>query len=106
MQLPKLTDLQFLVLGTLADAELSAEDLRERLSEGRTFGIGIAAFCRLMLRLEDMGLVDGRYESKKIGDHPIREKYYKVTGQGRTAFNEKLQFTAAIAAETRGAFNV
>ena len=104
MQLPTLTDLQFLVLGTLAGAELSGEELRDRLHESRS--IRLAAFYRLMLRLEEAGLVEGRYEAKTIDGHSIREKFYRITGQGISAFREKSEFTAAINAQVRGAFNV
>ncbi len=94
MPLPDITHLQFLVLGLLMDGELSGRLLREGMAEdGRRKSA--PAFYQFMARLEDAGLVEGRYEPKILDGQPIKERWYKVTGRGESAWRDTRDFYMA-----------
>jgi DNA-binding PadR family transcriptional regulator len=81
----EITVLQFRVLATLLDGDLAGRDVRDRLAE-----IGapmkLAAFYRLMGRLEDAGFVEGRYERRRVSNENVRIRIYKITGAGLTVW--------------------
>ena len=102
MSLPRLSHLQFLVLGVLLSAELRGRDVRERLAD---FGVRKAgpAFYQLMARLEDAGFVHGRYEQEIVEAQIIRERVYKIRARGVTAWNECRDFQSQVIERLGGA---
>ncbi|HEX8201192.1 MAG TPA: hypothetical protein VF590_11945 [Isosphaeraceae bacterium] len=84
MPLPELTHLQFLVLTILMDGERSGREVREKLVEAGEQKSG-PAFYQFMARLEDGGFVEGWYEQKVIDGQIIKERRYRLTGQGAKA---------------------
>lgn len=102
MRLPRLSHLQFAVLGTLFASERSGREIRGRLREvgvRRT----VAAFYQLMARLEDAGLVEGWYDQKIIRGQIIKERRYRLTKAGARAWRAACDFylESAKAAERR-----
>ena len=101
MSLPRLSHLQFLVLGILLNEELRGRDLRSRLAE---FGVRKSgpAFYQLMARLEDANFLTGRYEQEIVEGQIIRERCYKIRAPGVAAWNECRAFQATIMEELGG----
>ncbi len=97
-QLPTLTHLQFLVIGLLLESVSSGRSLRARLKENGARKSG-PAFYQLMARLEDSGLVEGRYVKQSVSGQTVRERHYDVTTPGRTAWRASQEFYAHIAAQ-------
>ena len=95
---PRLSHLQFLVLGTLLHHERLGREIREDL---RHFGIKRSgpAFYQLMSRLEDAELVEGRYEQSIIDSQIIRQRTYRLKAAGRRAWNDCRRFTETVIAE-------
>src|SRR5262249_19056782 len=91
MPLPTLTSLQFLVLGVLVQGEKAGRDIRAALAAQRVKKTG-PAFYQLMARMEDGGLVEGRYEQQIIDRQIIKERWYKAKGAGLRAFNDTREF--------------
>ena len=91
MNLPKITHLQFHVLTNLHDAEHPGRDLRRRLAEVGMRRSG-PAFYQLMSRLEDAGLVRGRYEQKIVDGQIIKERFYSITREGLAAWQATRDF--------------
>ncbi len=91
MQLPKLSHLQFTVLGQLLGSPASGRDIRSRL---RTFGANKSgpAFYQLMARMEDAGLVEGWYEQQIVDGQIIRERHYKIARNGQRAWQRSRDF--------------
>src|SRR5258708_6269369 len=89
--LPELSHLQFAVLEVLGAAQMSGKDLRTGLRE-----LGIAksgpAFYQMMARLEEAKLVEGWYSQQIIDGQIIKERQYKITGNGIRALNQTKQF--------------
>ena len=91
MPLPEITHLQFLVLASLLDGEQSGRFLRLKLDEIGERKSG-PAFYQMMARLEDAGLVRGRYEQKIVEGQIIKERRYRVTAAGHAACNQVYEF--------------
>lgn len=89
--IPKLSHLQFLVVGTLRGKRVPGREIREALSD---FGVRKSgpAFYQLMARLEDSGLVTGHYHQEVIDSQIIRERHYEVTAAGRRAWDASRDF--------------
>ena len=100
-----LPHLQFAVLSVLASTELSGREIRERLS---ALGLKKAgpAFYRLMSRLEESGLVRGKYEQEIINGQIVRERFYTATARGRHARDATATFHERLIAQFRGARTV
>src|SRR4051794_27224023 len=94
MPLPELTHLQFLVLSILLDAERSGRYVREQLAE-QGVRKTLAAFYQLMSRLEEAGLVEGRYVQEVIDGIPVKERHYRITGEGIGAWKRTRDFYLA-----------
>jgi hypothetical protein len=47
-----------------------------------------------MARMEDASFVAGSYEQKIVKSQIIRERHYRVTAVGRSAWNDTRQFYA------------
>ena len=105
MGLPKLSHLQFLVLGILRGGELRGRDIRERLKD---FGVRKSgpAFYQLMARLEDSSFVRGRYEQEIVKSQMIRERCYKIRAHGISTWNDCRDFQSTIIEELGGVTGV
>jgi DNA-binding PadR family transcriptional regulator len=93
LKLPQTTHLQFSVLAFLQAGEQSGKAVRRRLGE-----LGLRrsspAFYQLMSRLEDAGLVAGRYEQQVIDGQIIKERVYTITEKGELAWQTTRDFYA------------
>lgn len=90
-RLPTVTHLQFLVLEHLRGGERAGSDTRALLAEHgarRT----LAAFYQLMARLEEGGLVVGRYAQKTVRGQVVKERRYALTPLGEAAWQETCSF--------------
>ena len=91
MELPQITHLQFSVLAFLHGGERPGKAVRSKLAELGLRRSG-PAFYQLMSRLEDAGLVDGRYDQKVIDGQIIKERFYTVTEEGVEAWKATRDF--------------
>jgi DNA-binding PadR family transcriptional regulator len=89
--LPKISHLQFLVLGCLGSSELNGRQLRKCMAEEGTTMSG-PSFYQMMGRLEKSKFVEGWYNQKTIEGQIIRERHYRITGKGISAFKATLCF--------------
>ena len=89
--IPRLSHLQFLVVGILRGQSVPGREIRERL---KAFGIrkGGPAFYQLMSRLEDAGLVDGSYHQEIVDGQIIRERHYTLTADGSRSWEGSRDF--------------
>jgi DNA-binding PadR family transcriptional regulator len=90
-ELPRLSHLQFLVVGLLSREAMSGHEIRERLRE---FGVRKSgpAFYQLMARLEEGDLVRGAYRQEVIEGQIIRERHYRITAGGSRAWEASRRF--------------
>ncbi len=89
--IPRLSHLQFAVLDILGTATMRGKNLRARLSE-RDIRKSGPAFYQMMARLEQAKFVKGWYEQQIIDGQIIKERQYKITGNGIDAYNETKTF--------------
>jgi DNA-binding PadR family transcriptional regulator len=96
-RIPRLTHLQFLVLGQLRDGERPGRVIRDALA---AHGVkrSAPAFYQLMARLERDGLVQGWYEPVIVGDQAVRERRYRITASGTRAWRQTRLFYESVAA--------
>ncbi|MGD2069695.1 MAG: helix-turn-helix transcriptional regulator [Gemmatimonadota bacterium] len=90
-QTPRLSHLQFLVVGTLLGGGLSGRQIRKRLQDFAVRKSG-PAFYQLMARLEDAGLVEGTYHQEIVEGQIIRERHYTITADGSRAWKASRDF--------------
>jgi len=97
-RLPRLTHLQFLVLGLLRQGECPGRVVREALAR---HGVdrSAPAFYQLMARLERDGLVEGWYEQVTAGDQAVTERRYRLRPAAAKLWNEARDFYAEIGAQ-------
>jgi hypothetical protein len=91
MPLPDITHLQFLVLQILLGRERSGREVRERLAEEGARK-SLAAFYQMMARLEDAKMVEGSYRAIEINGQKFQERWYKIIGAGRRAWDQTRNF--------------
>ena len=93
-RLPRITHLQFLVLGVLRDGEQPGRLIRDTLA---AYGVRrtAPAFYQLMARLERDGLVDGWYEQVTVGDQAVTERRYRLRPAGGRLWTEARDFYTA-----------
>lgn len=91
MSLPKLSHLQAAVLDALGSREISGRQLRAIL-KSRNIKKSGPAFYQLMARLEDSEFVEGFYEDKIIEGQRIRERRYRLKGEGVSALQNLQRF--------------
>src|SRR3954462_966385 len=98
-RIPRLTHLQFLVLGQLRDAEQPGRVIREALA---AHGVrrSAPAFYQLMARLERDRLVDGWYEQVAAGDQAVTERRYRLRPSGARLWAEARDFYTTVIART------
>ncbi len=91
MALPRLSNLQFVVLGALRAGPLTGRDIRTRLAEfgARKTGPG---FYQLMSRLEEGGHVRGWYTQEIVGGQIIRERNYELLASGEATWTGNREF--------------
>ena len=94
MTVPKLTHLQFLILGMLLGGTRSGKSIRAELDEGGSPKSG-PSFYQIMARLEDEGFVGGWYDQKVVEGQIIRERHYEVTALGRATWQGTRDFYQA-----------
>src|SRR5436190_20230938 len=101
-RIPRLTHLQFLVLGQLFGGEQPGRVIREALA---AHGVrrSAPAFYQLMARLERDRLVDGWYEQVSAGDQAVTERRYRLRPSGAKLWAEARDFyTRLIARAAEG----
>jgi len=91
VKLPKITHLQFSVLASLMGGEQAGKSVRRQLAELGMRRSG-PAFYQLMSRLEDAGLVVGRYDQKVVDGQIIKERVYEVSDEGAAAWQATRDF--------------
>jgi DNA-binding PadR family transcriptional regulator len=91
MPIPRISHLQFVVLDALRTGERSGRELRTILA-GYGVRTSLPAFYQAMARLEDHGMVSGRYEPKVVAGQTCRERRYQITGPGRSAWKTVRDF--------------
>lgn len=108
MSLPEITHLQFLVLSGLRQGGQAGRALRTLLQRNGVRRSG-PAFYQMMARLEDGGLVEGRYDHKVVDGQAIKERRYVITAAGEEAWEGTRDFylgnldAAAVERETERA---
>ncbi len=106
MSLPDITHLQFLVLSSLRQGAQAGRVIRALLRSNGVRRSG-PAFYQMMARLEDAGLVEGRYEQRVVQSQAIKERSYAITDVGEDAWEATRDFylgnLAADAGANRGA---
>jgi DNA-binding PadR family transcriptional regulator len=91
VKIPSITHLQFSVLAYLQGGERSGKSVRGQLGDLGMRRSG-PAFYQLMSRLEDAGLVAGRYDQKVIDGQIIKERFYTVSEEGLDAWTSTRDF--------------
>lgn len=99
MALPSLTHLQVVVLGCLRDQGRSGREIRAWLSKEHGIRKSGPTFYQLMARLEDAGYVKGWYDKKIVGGQIIRERRYRILGEGVQSWERTTEFYRQLAAE-------
>ena len=98
--LPPVTHLQYLVLDALDGRERSGRDLRALLVAHRVKN-SAPAFYQMMGRLEDAGLVEGRYDHRVVAGQHLKERSYRLTRAGIRAISDTRAFYARPVASAR-----
>ena len=91
MSLPEITHLQFSILAFLQGGERNGKAVREQLAGAGMRRSG-PAFYQLMARLEDAGLVLGRYDQKVVDGQIIKERFYSISPVGVVAWEATRDF--------------
>jgi DNA-binding PadR family transcriptional regulator len=96
-RIPKLTHLQFVVLGLLRDGEQPGRAIRDAIA---AHGVkrSAPAFYQLMARLERDRLVDGWYEQVTAGDQAVTERRYRLRAAGAKLWAETRDFYSTLIA--------
>lgn len=94
-RIPKLTHLQFLILGILRGERKSGKSVRNQLQRRGIRKSG-PAFYQLMARLEDVGFVRGWYEQEIVNGQIIRERNYEITAAGLRAWQASCEFYVSV----------
>ncbi len=89
--LPELSHLQFAVLTALGPSVASGRELRQRLKAAGITKSG-PAFYQMMARLEEGKFVSGWYEQKIVEGQIIKERKYRILGNGADALRATRNF--------------
>ncbi|EGF27380.1 PadR family transcriptional regulator [Rhodopirellula baltica] len=100
MNIPEITPLQSLVLGVLSKNAASGKEIRQEL-QSRGAKKSLPSFYQLMSRLEEAGFVTGSYKLISVNGKNVRERTYKITGQGRKVLQHSLDFSVQLEALVR-----
>lgn len=98
--LPPVTHLQFLVLDALDGRERAGRDLRALLA-AHSVKNSAPAFYQMMGRLEDAGLIEGRYDQRVVAGQHLKERSYRITRAGIRAAADTRAFYAKPLASAR-----
>jgi DNA-binding PadR family transcriptional regulator len=98
-RIPRITHMQFLVLGLLRVHEQPGRVLREALA-AHGAKRSAPAFYQLMARLERDRLVDGWYEQVTAGDQSVTERRYRLRPAGARLWAEARDFYTAVIGQT------
>ncbi|MDA8021359.1 MAG: helix-turn-helix transcriptional regulator [Thermoanaerobaculia bacterium] len=95
MSVPRLSNLQFLVLGALRAGPLTGGALRDQLRE---FGVRRSGpgFYQMMSRLEQAELVKGWYTQEIVEGQIIRQRHYELLPSGASAWRRQRDFQMSI----------
>jgi DNA-binding PadR family transcriptional regulator len=88
---PKLSNLQFLVLGVLRAGPRTGRAVRTELERFDVRKSG-PAFYQMMSRLEAAGFVKGWYTQQVVAGQIIRERHYELEAAGSGAWNLNRDF--------------
>ena len=91
MSTPKLSSLQFLVLGILLAGPQTGREVRAELERFDVRKSG-PAFYQLMSRIEAGGFVKGWYAQEIVESQIIRERHYELQAAGRAAWKGSRDF--------------
>ncbi len=91
MSVPRLSHLQFLVVGLLKGRTLSGHEIRQQLKSFDVRKSG-PAFYQMMARVEDAGLVEGTYHQEILDGQIIRERHYRITPDGLQTWEASRDF--------------
>ena len=105
MPVPRLSNLQFVVLGSLRAEPLSGREIRDRLDE---FGVRKTGpgFYQMMSRLEDAGFVEGWYTQEIVKGQIIRERNYRLATSGAQVWSDNRDFHLKVIERFDGAGGV
>src|SRR6476619_4022076 len=94
-RIPRLTHLQFLVLGLLRSGEQPGRVVRDAIV---AHGVrrSAASFYQLMARLERDRLVDGWYEQVTAGDQAVTERRYRLRPSGGQPWPNTCEYHATL----------
>src|SRR3954469_7032564 len=98
-RIPRITHMQFLVLGLLRAHEQPGRVLREALA-AHGAKRSAPAFYQLMARLERDRLVDGWYEQVTAGDQSVTERRYRLRPAGARVWAATRGFYTAVIGQT------
>lgn len=84
-----------LVLDCLGTNKISGRELRKLLAAKGNKKSG-PAFYQLMARLEESGFVEGDYAQKIVESQIIKERWYRITGEGQKAKATTEQFYSGL----------
>ncbi len=82
--------------------QATGRQLRQRLADYAVRKSG-PAFYQLMSRMEDAGVVKGWYQQEIVEGQIIRERHYKITAPGKTAWRRSSEFYRKVSNELGGA---
>jgi len=91
LRIPSVTHLQFLVLDALSTGERAGRELRRLLAEHGVRRTA-PAFYQMMARLEDAGMVEGRYDQKVVDGQLLKERRYTILRAGARALADTHNF--------------
>lgn len=94
MPIPKMTDLQFLVLTLLFDGPKAGRELRRELDEHQA-PMNKSSFSDLVRRLERAGLVPGDWVPTVVGGQTHYHRVYCATVTGLATWRQVRAFYAA-----------
>lgn len=91
MSVPRLSNLQFLVLAALRAGSLTGREIRDRLAE---FGVRKSGpgFYQIMSRLEEASFLEGWYTQEIVDGQIIRERNYRIEAAGESAWRTYRDF--------------
>jgi len=91
MSSPRLSSLQFLVLGVLRSGPRSGREVRSELERFEVHKTR-PAFYQLMSRLEAGGFVGGWYTQEIVKGQIIRERQYRLEAAGSSEWTRNRDF--------------
>lgn len=89
--LPELTHLQFAILDIIGASQITGKHLREAL-RGKGIKRDGPSFYQMMSRLEEAKYVKGWYEQKIVEGQIIKERNYRILGNGINALRQTRSF--------------